>query len=81
MKRKTISILAFTLAASVTLSACTSAKVVDDTDSNVIESSYVEEVVDNKITSNDLAFMFLLEEYYKSGKTVDEIVNFFSITE
>lgn len=75
MKRKTISILAFTLAASVTLSACTSAKVVADTDSNIIESSYVEEVVDNKITSNDLAFMFLLEEYYRSGKTVDEILS------
>lgn len=75
MKRKTISILAFTLAASVSLSACTSAKVVADTDSNIIESSYIEEVIDNKITSNDLAFMVLLEEYYKSGKTIDEILS------
>lgn len=77
MKKKTISMLAFSLAATVSLTSCVGARVVSE--SAVIidspEKSYVEEVIDNKITSNDLGFMVLLNEYYNSGKSIEEILS------
>ena len=87
MKRKTISLLALSLAATVTLTACTGARITkrnnDDEKETAIESSYVEvtvpepveETVVYKEVSSVPAFMTLLDEYYKSGKEVDEILN------
>ena len=77
MKKRTISLLAFALATTVSLTACTGAKVVAEKGNEIeesLEQSYVE-VVEEKIASNNLAFMVLLEEYYKSGKNIYDILN------
>lgn len=88
MKRKTVSLLALSLAATVTLTACTGARITkrnnDDEKETAIESSYVEvtvpetpveETIVSREVSSVPAFMTLLDEYYKSGKEVDEILN------
>ena len=86
MKKRTISLVALSLATTITLTACTGAEVVNtnnDKKDNTKESSYsittevnpplvVEET---KIDSLELSFMTLLDEFYKSGKSVDEILN------
>ncbi len=75
MKRKTISLLAFTAIATVALSACTKAKVSNNIETPVIESVYTETVKMPEISSLRPEFITLLDEYYKSGKTTKEILN------
>ena len=80
MKRKTISLLALSLATTISLTACTGAAVAEkkETKEEPIESSYVEVVVEQPVvtreTSSDQAFNALMDEYYKYGKNIDEIL-------
>ena len=90
MKRKTISLLALSLAATVSLTACTKAMVARDTkntiensiestiDSTVLDSDVESIIIDtnevSKISSSRLEFQLLLDEFYNSNRSISEIL-------
>jgi len=88
-KKKTKSLVALVIATAftVSLTACTGAKVTqrDDKDDPVMESSYVEgtptviptveETAIDKIESSVPAFKALLDEYYKDDRSFEEILS------
>ena len=76
-KKKTISLVALLGAATFTLTACAEAQVTANPEGLIdknIKSGYVEESK-TSIQSMEPAFILLLNEYYKSGKTVEEILS------
>ena len=84
MKKGKISLLALTMATTVVLTACTGARVAkrnEGAPETTIESGIVVDTVEettmeevNQIKSSNMAFSTLLDEYYKSGKTVNDIL-------
>ena len=71
MKKKTISILALSLALSVSSAACTGATVYDQDE--IIEHT-IDDSNEDEIQSSELVFQVLLNEYNKTEKGVEEIL-------
>ncbi len=78
-RKKTISVLAFPVALTIALTACTGTKV-----SALGKTTVMESVVESpsmgffeaeQISSSKPEFRLLINEYYNSGKTVEEILN------